>query len=119
MNRHWRRLGFCSVACRLALLIVLIPYAGCQLNPKTEPPRQERMSRRDINAVLSDHDDALMAIQGVVGVAVGLLDDDKTVCLKVLVVRKTSELVRRIPASLEGYPVVVEQTGVIRPLPGK
>lgn len=74
------------------------------------------MVRRDINAVLRDHDDSLMAIEGVVGVAVGLLEDGKTTCLKVLVVRETPELVRRIPSSLEGYPVVVEETGVIRPL---
>lgn len=74
------------------------------------------MVRRDINAVLRDHDDSLMAIEGVVGVAVGLLEDGKTTCLKVLVVRETPALVRRIPSSLEGYPVVVEETGVIRPL---
>lgn len=74
------------------------------------------MALRDINAVLSDHDDALMAIEGVVGVAVGLLEDGKTLCIKVLVVRETPELARRIPSSLEGYPVVVEETGVIRPL---
>jgi hypothetical protein len=77
------------------------------------------MPRRDINAVLNEHDDALMAIPGVVGVSVGLLDDDKTLCLKVMVVQKTPELVRKIPATLEGYPVAVEETGVIRPLPSQ
>jgi len=77
------------------------------------------MPKRDINAVLRDHDHALMAIPGVVGVYVGLLNDGKTPCLKVMAVRKTRELVRKIPSSLEGYPVVVEETGLIRPLPSK
>jgi hypothetical protein len=98
------------------LILVLAPGSGCYKNSKTETPPQDKMARRDINAVLRDHDDALMAIEGVVGVAVGLLEDGKTICLKVLVVRETPELVRRIPSSLEGYPVVVEETGVIRPL---
>jgi hypothetical protein len=75
----------------------------------------ENMLLRDINEVLSDHDDALMAIEGVVGVAVGLTEDGKTLCLKVLVARKTPELVRRIPTSIEGHPVAVEESGVIRP----
>ena len=98
------------------LILVLAPGSGCYKNSKTETPPQDKMARRDINAVLRDHDDALMAIEGVVGVAVGLLEDGKTICLKVLVVWETPELVRRIPSSLEGYPVVVEETGVIRPL---
>jgi hypothetical protein len=57
-----------------------------------------------------------MSIPGVVGVYVGLLEDDRTTCLKVMVVKKTRELERGIPKSLEGHPVVLEETGVIRPL---
>jgi len=74
------------------------------------------MPARDINAVLRDHDQALLAIPGVVGVYVGLLEDEKTLCLKVMAVRKTAELQRQVPKSLEGHPVVVEETGVIRPM---
>lgn len=74
------------------------------------------MTRRDINAVLRDHDRELMAIPDVVGVYVGLLEDNKTPCLKVMVVQKTPELERRIPKSLEGYRVELDVTGVIRPL---
>ena len=77
------------------------------------------MPRRDINAVLSAHECDLMAIPGVVGVYVGLMDDGKTLCLKVMVSEETRELVQQIPKSLEGYPVVIEKTGVIRPLSGK
>ena len=74
------------------------------------------MPKRDINLVLRDHDKELMAIPGVVGVFVGALGDGKTPCLKVMAERKTPELKRKIPKSLEGYAVVLEETGPIRPL---
>jgi hypothetical protein len=74
---------------------------------------------RDINAVLRDHDEELMAIPGIVGIYIGLLEDDKTPCLKVMAVKKTPELERRIPKGLEGYRVLVEETGVIMPMPKK
>lgn len=71
---------------------------------------------RDINTVLADHDKELLAIPGIVGVYVGLLSDEKTPCLKVMLARKDSSLERRIPRTLEGHPVVTEVTGEIRPL---
>jgi hypothetical protein len=74
------------------------------------------MPKRDINEVLRSHDQEIMAIPGVVGIYVGLLDDEKTPCLKVMVVKKTPELERKIPRELEGYPVVIEETGEIRPM---
>ncbi|MDA3833309.1 MAG: hypothetical protein PF495_07925 [Spirochaetales bacterium] len=77
------------------------------------------MIRKDINTVLQDHDKELLAIPGVVGVYVGLLPDDKTPCLKVMVVKETEDLKRLIPKSIEGYPVLIEESGVIRPLEGR
>jgi len=77
---------------------------------------ESNAARRDINLVLREHDKELMAIPGVVGVFVGLLPDGKRQCLKVMAAKKTPELERKIPKSLEGYPVVVEETGPIRPL---
>lgn len=74
------------------------------------------MTRRDINSVLRDHDKELMALPGVVGIYVGVLDDGKTPCLKVMVVKKTPDLERKIPKSIEGYPVLLDETGVIRPM---
>ena len=72
--------------------------------------------RRDINAVLADHDDRLLKIRGVVGVYVGLLEDGRTPCLKVMLAEQSAEATRAIPKSIEGYPVVLEITGELRPL---
>ncbi|MDH7503411.1 MAG: hypothetical protein QHJ82_11975 [Verrucomicrobiota bacterium] len=72
--------------------------------------------QRDINAVLSDHQAELMALPGVVGVCVSLLEDQKTECIKVLLARKDRAVEKRIPTMLEGYRVVTEVTGEFRPV---
>ena len=74
------------------------------------------LPKRDINAVLAAHDKELLAIPGVVGVYVGVLSDEKTPCLKIMLARPTLEADRDIPKQLEGYPVIVEVTGEMRPL---
>src|SRR6266568_3432856 len=71
---------------------------------------------RDINAVLAAHDHQLLELPDVVGVYVGVLPDGKTPCLKVMLARPTPETERKIPREIEGYPVVTEISGEIRPL---
>jgi len=99
---------------------VAFSMAGCRGEAPNQPsvPGQ-LMPQPDINAVLRAHERELLAIPSVVGVFVGLLPDGKTPCIKVMAARKTAELERKIPRSLEGYPVVVEETGPIRPLQGQ
>lgn len=67
-----------------------------------------------IAEVIAVHDDELLAIPGVVGVAEGERAGEP--CILVLVIAATPELARGIPASLGGYPVVIEETGEIKPL---
>ena len=73
------------------------------------------MATRDIKEVMEAHTEELMAIPGVVGVYIGALDDG-TPCIKVMVIEKTPELEQKIPKALEGHPIVIEETGEIRPL---
>ena len=80
---------------------------------------QSPAPRRDINAVLRDHDKELLAIKGVVGVYVGLQKDGRTPCLYVMLVRDAPETRKAIPSEIEGYRVLVDITGEIRPLPGQ
>ncbi len=98
------------------MFLLLGLFAACCGPTSGGVPSEKTMPDRDINAVLRDHQADLMAIPGVVGVYVGLADDGKTNCLKVMVSNKTRDLVQEIPKSLEGYPVFIEETGVIRPL---
>lgn len=104
---------------RLHWAICLICLAGVAFTTSCGEHMAQNNSpspKRDINAVLRDHDTELLAIPGVVGVYVALLDDGKTPCLKVMLARKTPETERAIPKTLEGYPVVSEVTGEIRPM---
>ncbi len=94
----------------LFLLAALFLVVGGCMHDKPSAPL------RDASAVLADHDRELMALPGVVGVYVGLLDDDKTPCLKVMVKKKDPALERLLPRRIEGHPVIIEITGVIRPM---
>lgn len=105
-SRHWGRVLSLSA---VALLFVEGCVSSNQHNLSPILPR-------DINAVLADHDQELLALPGVVGVYVGLMKDDKTPCLKVMLARKDPGLERAIPRTLEGHPVVTEVTGEMRPL---
>jgi len=100
----------------MALFASLALLCGC--HPGFQPVRApgSTMPQRDINAVLSDHDQELLAIPGVVGVYSGLRGDQKTPCLRVMALKKTKELERALPKSLEGYPVEIEETVEIRPM---
>jgi len=69
---------------------------------------------RSIDAVLAAHTDSLMALPGVVGTAIAVCDGER--CIKVMLVDSNPETKARVPLRLEGYRVVVEVTGTIRPL---
>ena len=91
----------------------LILFAICRPNmAQTSSPSP----KRDINAVLAAHDKQLLAMPDVVGVYVGTLEDRRTPCLKVMLARKNPVTERKIPLSIEGYPVRVEISGEIRPM---
>ena len=70
----------------------------------------------DINAVLDRHRAELMALPNVVGVYIGLADDGKTRCIRVMLARESPEARHAIPAQIEHHPVIIEISGEIRPL---
>ncbi len=75
------------------------------------------MGQKTIETVLNNHTDHLMSIPGVIGTAIG--ESEGKPCIKVFVVKKTEELQRKIPKELEGYKVVIDETGEFRPLEPK
>ena len=70
------------------------------------------MPEKSIETVLRAHSDRLMALPGVVGTAQGECEGEP--CILILVAEATTELLRRIPSEIEGYPVDVEETGEIQ-----
>ncbi len=73
------------------------------------------MAAETIQETLKKHTNELMSIPGVVGTGQGLCEAKP--CIKVFVIEKTPDLDQRIPKTLDGYPVVVEETGEIKALP--
>ena len=74
------------------------------------------MPNASIDEVMKKHTGELMAVPGVVGVGEGV--SRGTACIMVFVAKKDAEALRRIPASLDGYPVRVEASGEFRALNG-
>jgi hypothetical protein len=92
-------------------LIAFLVACGSQ---EASRPRTGAMSEKTISAVLKEHTASLMALPGVVGTAEGRCDGKP--CIKVYVKEKSAEIVKQIPAEIEGYPVTILETGEIRPL---
>ncbi len=84
---------------------------------QSEKETKEAVSNRDINAVMEAHTAELMAIPGVVGVAIGETDDGKP-CILVLIIEEKDEIINKIPKELEGYPVSLLVSGEIKPMTG-
>ena len=111
-KRKWS-LASTSGCCALLVFTSVLEF-GCLMKSES----RNSMPNRDIKTVMDAHVEELMAIPGVVAVAIGQLDDE-TPCIKVYVIEQTDELDRRIPKSLEDHPVVVEVSGEIKPMSGK
>ena len=62
--------------------------------------------------VIDRHSPELLEIPGVVGLAEGERDGQPVV--QILIVRRTPDLLARLPRTLDGYPVVVVESGEIR-----
>ena len=72
------------------------------------------MTKKSIEQVLKDKADEWMAVPGVVGVAIG--ESKGKPCIRVFTSARPQQLRAKIPPTVEGYAVIVEQTGPIRAL---
>jgi hypothetical protein len=72
------------------------------------------MGHRTIEQVQQEHTDAWMVIPGVVGTAIGQCGGKP--CILVFTASNSEQVRRTIPPVVEGYPVVIQQSGQIRAL---
>jgi len=108
--------------CRRAGIILLSISAvatagsltGCHRTGPTDLAKGESMSDKTIEQVQEEQTDEWMSIPGVEGTAIGLYRDKP--CIKVFSSRKAEELRGKIPSTVEGYPVIIEETGTFRAL---
>jgi len=97
-----------QIICVITVAVMLMAGPGL-IEMNSEP-------KRDINLVLRAHDKELLSIPNVVGVYVGVMEKTGRPCLKVMVTHQWSKASSPIPSSIEGYPVIIEVTGEIRPV---
>ena len=103
-----------AIAVILCVTTIAI-QTGCEQSAKNKVQIETAQPMKDINEVIKVYADSLMTIPGVVGLYHGLDDDGKS-CLKVMVKEKTPEISKRIPERIEGFPVVIDETGEIKPM---
>jgi len=72
------------------------------------------MADVNIKEVLKRHTDKLMAVPGVVGVGEGRTRGRQ--CISIFVIYSSPESLKLLPDNLEGYPVIIEESGEIRAL---
>jgi hypothetical protein len=94
----------------------MLAFAAC-MTPASRSSRQgaEAVPLPPIKEVLDRHAGELMAIPGVTLVYEGVTTDGRS-CIRVGFTSLPASGEAEVPAELEGWPVVVEEVGDIRPL---
>jgi len=111
----WKFLN--TVIFSIGMTVLVYGVMGCVDKTANDQEGEKKMTAKTIAEVLKEHTKELMTVPGVVGIGQGLCDNKP--CIKVFVIEKAPELAQKIPNSLEGYPVIIEETGEIRALPKK
>jgi hypothetical protein len=88
--------------------------AGCSYTGPSGPEKGRTMPEKTIEQVQEEHTDKWMAIDGVEGTAIGLYEGKP--CIKIFTSSKPQEIRDKIPPTIEGYPVIIEETGAFRAL---
>ncbi len=76
--------------------------------------KESTVSEKTIEQVQDAHTKEWMSIPGVEGTGIGLCEGKP--CIKIFSSKTAEELKGRIPATIEGYPVTIEETGTFRAL---
>ncbi len=87
---------------------------GCSYTGPSDHEKGRYMPERTIEQVQEEHTDEWMAIPGVEGTAIGLFEGKP--CIRIFTSRKPQQLRDKIPSTVEGYTVIIEETGAFRAL---
>ena len=98
-----------------AFIGLTLTSIGCEQQAKDVTQTQKVQPMKSIDDVIKVYADSMLAIPGVVGLYHGLDESGKS-CLKVMVIKKTAELEKKIPKQIEGFPVEIDETGEIKPM---
>jgi hypothetical protein len=88
--------------------------AGCSYTGPSDLEKGQSMPEHTIEQVQKEYTSQWMAIDGVEGTAIGLFEGKS--CIKIFSSKKAEYLRKMIPSTVEGYPVIIEETGIFRAL---
>ena len=89
--------------------------AGCgSFAGPSDPGKGQSMPEQTIEQVQENHTDRWMAMPGIQGTAIGMSEGKP--CILILSSVKAETLQDRIPSEVEGYPVIIRETGAFRAL---
>jgi len=101
----------------IGAIIAAASFSGCSQNNASDLEKGGRMPAKTIEQVLNERTNEWMAIPGVVGVAIGEFKGKP--CIRIFSSTKPQQLHAKIPSTVEGYPVIIEETGPFRALEQK
>lgn len=102
------------VLLNIGAIIAAGSITGCCYTGPSDHKKGKSMTERTIEQVQEEHTDEWMAIPGVEGTAIGLFEGKP--CIKIFTSSKPQEVRAKIPSTVEGYPVIIEETGAFRAL---
>lgn len=102
-----------NFVCLLFCILLIVNLNCCS----TQTEKAEGKSDMEkIKQVMERHTEEIMKVDGVVGLYIGLMDNKKDYCIKVMLKELKPEHEKLIPQMLENYNVVLEVTGEIKPM---
>ena len=112
----WQRICFRkTVLLRMGVLAGACLLAGCgSYAGSVDADTRQSMPEQTIEQVQAKHTDRWMAIPGVQGTAIGLSEGKP--CILIMSSVNPDALREKIPSVVDGYPVVIRETGVFRAL---
>jgi len=101
---------------RKSLIAIALLASACSPRP-SQDHSVTADSLNPLAAVLQQHTSDWMSIPGVTGT--GETEKEGKPAILILVDTLTDTLKMRLPSKVEGYPVIIQETGEIRALPAK
>jgi hypothetical protein len=89
-------------------------FSGCSQKNVPDHQKERYMPGKTIEQVLNERTNEWMNIPGVEGVAIG--EHKGKSCIRIFTSVNPKNLRDKIPSSVDGYSVIIEQTGTFRAL---
>ena len=102
------------VLLNICIIIAAGSVTGCSYTGPGDLEKGQYMPERTIEQVLKDKTNQWMAIPGVEGTAIGLSEGKP--CIRIFTSSKPQEIRDKIPSTVEGHTVIIEETGAFRAL---